>query len=260
MLGSMFFAVCEGLFPMKLNNTNVTSQLLNTFYEIKDHYGAAMTAELEFNVLSNDGNFISINKSAGFEVGKQSKAQLQLMVYASNETVKNELAVQFLMDLQAVANLTEDNYYIYLNIPEVAFQNVTIEKDNVGMYPRDYDSLLNVLAQIAIAGINNQWLTPYDFRTINPEIMFFITTVFSKPRISPFYLDQFIYLGLSYQFDFMSLGMTHTDKKHLETRIVNEEHAKLTQFYNIMMDQYTSFVTYIEERKAAKNPALIVVQ
>jgi hypothetical protein len=75
-LGSLFFAVSEALFPLKVNNTNVTSQFLQFFFEIKNHYGHNMTAELEITVIADNGEFISINKSAGFEIGKKSPAGL----------------------------------------------------------------------------------------------------------------------------------------------------------------------------------------
>lgn len=46
------------------------------FFEIQDHYGPNMITELEATVLADDGNFITINKSAGIEIGKNGKAQL----------------------------------------------------------------------------------------------------------------------------------------------------------------------------------------
>ena len=55
--------------------------------------------------------------------------------------------------------------------------------------------------------------------------MFFITSVFSKPRVTPLYIDHFIYLGLTYQFDFMS--STHSEKKYLESKMIFENEDKL---------------------------------
>jgi len=52
-----------------------------------------MVADLEIAVLADDGEFLTLNKSAGIEVGRHGPALLQLMLYAQNETTKRELAV-----------------------------------------------------------------------------------------------------------------------------------------------------------------------
>lgn len=77
-LDSLFFSVGEAIFPLKLDNKNVTDQLLTFFFEIKNHYGPNIQTQLEFTILAEDGNgnFISLNKSAGIEVGKNGKASL----------------------------------------------------------------------------------------------------------------------------------------------------------------------------------------
>ena len=72
------------------------------------------------------------------------------------------------MDLTAVLNVTEDNYYVYVNIPSVVISNVEITHDKVGMYDRDYDKLLNVISSTFVKTINDKWNTPYDFRSIDP--------------------------------------------------------------------------------------------
>lgn len=80
--------------------------------------------DFEANILANDGSFISLNKTAGIEVGKKGPATIELMVYCANDTTPRELAVEFSMNLQGLINATFDNYYIYVNIPEIAVANV----------------------------------------------------------------------------------------------------------------------------------------
>lgn len=124
MLGSLFFGVASQYFPMKINSTNVTNVLLGFFSEIGRFYGSNIKTDLEFNILANDGNFISINKDSGFVLGQKGPADINLLVYCSNETTQRELAVEFTMNLNAIVNASLDNYYIYLNIPQLAIKNV----------------------------------------------------------------------------------------------------------------------------------------
>lgn len=50
--------------------------LVGAFFEIKKHYGADVITELEVNLLADDGKFISLNSSAGIEIGKNGPASL----------------------------------------------------------------------------------------------------------------------------------------------------------------------------------------
>lgn len=45
-VASLFFAVDQALFPLDVNNTNVTDQLLTAFFEIKSHYGDKLKTDL----------------------------------------------------------------------------------------------------------------------------------------------------------------------------------------------------------------------
>lgn len=154
-LASLFFAVEEAMFPKKLNDTTTIDALLTAFFEIKNYYGESIKADLEFTILSDNDKFISLNASQGIEIGKNGKATLQLVMYCSNSSTPRELAVQFSMDLTAVLNVTEDNYYVYVNIPSVVISNVQILNDKIGMFDRDYDKLLNVVAGTFVSSFNN---------------------------------------------------------------------------------------------------------
>lgn len=72
------------------------------------------------------------------------------------------------MNLKTVLNITEDNYYVYVNIPEILIDDVEILNDKVGMYARDYNTLLTIVLMTATQTINDQFVTPYDFRSIDP--------------------------------------------------------------------------------------------
>lgn len=90
------------------------------------------------------------------------------------------------MNIKAVVNFTFDNYYAYLNIPEVAISGVSILNDKVGMYARDYDSFLSIIIQSVVENTNSEWVKPFDFRTM-AQIVGYLASIFVAPRISPFY-------------------------------------------------------------------------
>lgn len=145
MLGSLFFGLNSQFFPLDINYTAVTSTLMTVFFEIKKHYGEQVATDIEITVMANDGNFISLNRTAGIEIGKKSPATLALMVYCANETTPRELAVEFSMNLKAVLNASLDNYYIYLNVPEIHVFDVQLINDHVGMFSRDYNTLISMI-------------------------------------------------------------------------------------------------------------------
>ena len=108
------------------------------------------------------------------------------------------------MNLNAVVNFTFDNYYAYLNIPAASISGVTISNDKIGMYSRDYDTFLSIVIQSIVDNTNSEWTNPFDFRTLDPIVMY-LQGVFVKPRVSPFYQNGYLYLGMTYWYDLMSL-------------------------------------------------------
>lgn len=159
------------------------------------------------SLLADDGNFISINKTTGFEIGKNGNASLVLQVFCANKTTKEELAVEFSMNLNAIVNLTSDNYYIYLNIPYFYVSEVEVLNDKVGMWARDYNMFLSALMMTLVTDVNQKFRVPYDMRTIWPDFMMMITHVFTYPRLSTMVQDEYVYLGLSYFMDWMSFSV-----------------------------------------------------
>jgi hypothetical protein len=225
MLASLFFALDGMYLPAEVNNQNVTNQLTGFFSEIQDYYGEKSNTTLKFNLLADNGDFLSINKSTGLEIGRKGNAVLQMLVFCANDTTPQELAVEFSMNLVADLNVSSDNYYIYINLPYFVVSNVTITNDKVGMYHRDYNKLISAILMTLVTDLNAQFATPYDMRTIWPDFMMLIVNVFTYPRISPYYYDEFIYLGLTYFMDPWTFTTTH-EKFALEERI-RKDHGSL---------------------------------
>jgi hypothetical protein len=56
--------------PLNINDTNTTSQILQLFPEIQEHYGDSIEATLEINLTEESGDVIRLNNLTGIEVGK----------------------------------------------------------------------------------------------------------------------------------------------------------------------------------------------
>ena len=142
------------------------------------------------------------------------------------------------MNIKTVLNFTFDNYYAYLQVPEISISGVTIKNDKVGMYARDYDTFLSIVFQSVVENVNSEWSAPFDFRTLDPIVMY-LQGVFIKPRISPFYQNGYLYLGMTYWYDLLSLTTR-------ETNTISERHAeKYGPEIASFMDKYSSFIQWL---------------
>ena len=154
---------------------------------------------MDININYNSGDFLTLNQYAGIEIGKNQKLRVMLLVRCSNATVPEETAVQFDFDLSAVANVTVDpRWKLYLNIPTIAVTNVLITKDKVGMIRRRYD---NLLTSVLRSQVNAQFVKPFDITSLDNQTLPFLSNMFTNLHVSPFYQNEFFYLGFSYFID-----------------------------------------------------------
>jgi hypothetical protein len=203
MLGSLFYGIVEEVMPYEVNDTAGASTFKKLFHEIETYYGDAVVLDLELVLGSKTGDFLTLDKTRGMVIGERENATIMMMVYAANATTKQELAIQFEMDLDMVVNASMSNLYVYLNVPSIKVQNVKITQDKVGLYDRNYDDLLNILMGQIISNINTEWTSPYDMRVLEPEILPFLANMFLKLELTPFTDDEFLFLGFTYFVDNM---------------------------------------------------------
>ncbi len=145
------------------------------------------------------------------------------------------------MNLNAIVNVTSDNYYIYLNIPYLYVSNVEVLNDKVGMWARDYNMFLSALIMTLVTDVNQKFTTPYDMRTIWPDFMMLIVNVFTYPRISPLIYDEFVYLGLTYFMDPWTFSALQ-QKSTVEDKIYQDHKELLSAGYQAAM-QCMAWVT-----------------
>ena len=166
-----------------------------------------METEVYVDMSAGSGDFITISRLYGLEIGKNDKARINLQIKCKNATTPQEVAVQFDMDLQTVLNLTIDpSWKVNLNIPSILVQNVAITKDHVGMVSRRYDRLLTTVFKTFINNINIQWLKPFDITSLDPKTLGFIKNMFTGLTLSPYILEEFYYLGFNYFTDPVPTG------------------------------------------------------
>ena len=157
--------------PLDINDTSTTSQILQLFPEIQEHYGDSIEASLEINLTGESGDVIRLSNLTGIEVGKgNSKLSTELVVKCKNENMTDfETAVQFDFGLEAVANITVNSkWMLYFNMPNIAISNVKISKDKVGMISRRYDNLLTSVARSFVNNLNADWTRPFDITSLDP--------------------------------------------------------------------------------------------
>ena len=223
MIASLVLALAAENLPITVNNTNLTGQILQLFPEIEEYYGETIKTDLDISINSNSGDFLTLNQYAGIEIGKNQKLKVILLVRCSNATLHEETAVQFDFDFSAVANVTVDpRWKLYLNIPTVAVTNVVISKDKVGMIRRRYDNLLTSVVRSQVNQVNAQFVKPFDITSLDNQTLPFLSNMFTNLHMTPFYQNEFFYLGFSYFID--TVPQTMQLYNHI-TNQINSKHS-----------------------------------
>lgn len=57
------------------------------------HYGQDVKLTLEVSINANSGKFLTLSKGQGVILGKNDLTTISLMIYCTNDKVKNEFAV-----------------------------------------------------------------------------------------------------------------------------------------------------------------------
>ncbi len=234
MLASLFLALDDKFLPFKYSNANMTKALNAIFTEIPNTYGADVIEDFEAYLIAEDGSFLTLNTTTGIEIGRYNQPKLRLQIFCQNATTERELAVEFDMNLEAVLNVTLDNYFVFVHINDAKASKISIVEDKVNLRKREriIDSLISIGIQLAVTGANSFFETPFDLKTLNPDYMPFIASTFPQPRVSAYYQDEYLYAGLSYFFD--PYSMAKVDKLN----VLNKYHEENTDLYLKFARQY----------------------
>ncbi len=222
------------------------------FPEIEEYYGETIKTDLDINIDSVSGDFLTLNQYAGIEIGKNQKLKVMLLVRCSNKTLPEETAVQFNFDLSAVANVTVDpRWKLYLNIPSIAVTNVVITNDKVGMIRRRYDNLLTSVVRSQVNQVNAQFVKPFDITSLDNQTLPFLSNMFTNLHVSPFYLNEFFYLGFSYFID--SVPQTMQSYNHITNQITSKHSDKIVK----VLDKVFKYFSDIKPQVVAKEVTVI---
>lgn len=68
------------------------------------------------------------------------------------------------------------------------------------MFDRDYNTFISMLVQTQLENINQDWAEPWDLQDVDGTFGF-LRSMFMGLQMSPFVVDEFIFLGFSYFLD-----------------------------------------------------------
>lgn len=83
---------------------------------------------------------VSFDKVKGIVIGNNDTIMTKVDVICSNETVQNETAVNFVMNLEVIANLSMKDLIFYPHVDNITVSNTQVKRDLIGMYARDYNN------------------------------------------------------------------------------------------------------------------------
>ena len=234
MISSLLIALVQDNMPLDITDANTTSQILMLFPEIQEHYGDSVQTELEIDITGQSGDVLQINQLTGMEIGKGAdKLATSLIVKCKNNEMKDfETAVKFDFGLEGIANITIDSKWkLYLNIPNIAITSVLISEDKVGMKARRYDNLLTSVARSAINNVNAQWGKPFDITSLEPQVLPFLSNMLINLHVSPFYQNQFYYVGFTYFMD--PAPQTMASYNHMTNELRDKHGDKIVKMLDI---------------------------
>jgi hypothetical protein len=127
------------IFPLHYSEGNTTQSFLNTFKEVKAHYGSA--AKIDFQLSIDDNGVakpITFDTKNGVTIGgKNNDITTIIDVIVSNATTVNETALTFECNMETLFNFTLYNLVIFPRVDQITIANTKLTKDVVGM-SKDY--------------------------------------------------------------------------------------------------------------------------
>lgn len=70
--------------PYTLDDEATSAQLLTLFPEISMKYGSDVILTLEIQIKAKSGDFLTLSKSNGIEIGKGATTKISLLIYCTN--------------------------------------------------------------------------------------------------------------------------------------------------------------------------------
>ena len=145
------------------------------------------------------------------------------------------------MDLQGAANVTVDpKWKLYANIPSVAISNTVLTQNHCGMIARRYDNLLSTLVRSLVNNINIQWQKPFDITSLDPQTLPFLSNMLTNLHVSPFYMEEFMYIGFSYFVD-------PAPQSFKSMQIITEK--VIAQYGDKILSVYKNFMSYAHKMR-----------
>lgn len=133
-------------------------------------------------------------------LGKNGVAKFTFSIYASNASVKKQLATEFEGSILAITNFTSTNFVLWPVISATSISDLKMTVNNCGMETRDYTKLFGDVLDMGRNIFNTKYVDGFDIRTLNSNLPF-IAGMFKNLTITPYQEDGFYYMGFSFFID-----------------------------------------------------------
>ena len=204
MVNSVIDIVSDSMFPMKLENADISTQVKQIFPEIAKKYGA--DAELSFNVNleTNNGKSITFDTHKGVVLGDNTPLTLSLDVLCSNAETNNDVALQFTMNLEGHFNMSIFNFILFPMINQVEILNSALVTDNIGMYAHNYNALFTGVLHNQANDINIKYAkNGFPLAMVNP-VFGLLGGLLKDFTVTPYLSENYLYMGWSMYADLVT--------------------------------------------------------
>ena len=191
------------IFPLHYSNAATTTAFLDTFKEVKAHYGA--DAKIDFQLSLLDGGVakpITFDTKRGVTFGGQNNDITSVIdIIVSNATTVNETALTFKCNMESNLNVTLHNLVVYPRIDQITIANTKLTKDLVGLSKEyRFNSLFTQLADQSRLLYNQRWMHGWALANWDPQLGM-LGGLLKNTTMTPYIADEWMFAGFEMQAD-----------------------------------------------------------
>jgi hypothetical protein len=200
MVDSLFQDVGDKVFPISVDQDDISAQMLQVFREIQMMYGADAHIALEVSMDTGMGKPINFDTKNGVMVGSQSDITSTIKLLVTNSTVKADLAAAFELNLEAHANVTVADFVVYPNVKQIYAANTKVVTDNVGLMAHNYNVLFTSVLENFANDFNMKYQKGYPLANIDPTFGM-LSGLLKDMVITPYMEENYLFAGFSMNAD-----------------------------------------------------------
>jgi hypothetical protein len=194
-------STAEGVFfPLNFHNVNISESIKMAFPEFKTKYGPTVDVGIQLELKEYGEPPFKFSTEKGISFGDLDCVKTILKLTATNDQVKDEVAVQFNMFLQVAGNLTMRNFVIFPTINEVIVEKTNKTLDHVGIKDQPFDDIFTMMLDVEALTYNNKYKNGWALANLDPQLAM-ISGLIKNQTLTPYVADEWLYAGISMQAD-----------------------------------------------------------